>query len=886
MPGMVGGFLRRNIYYFNNDELFVFGNKYKTGLFRVLYSNEGMAEGLMNRRNSQTNNKGESKRSENWEIYTSLTQVNFHFKIDSSTVIWVSYEWRVLKGKEILIIRNFIITSLLNINTGKDLEYIQICNLIIISLVNFNKVINQYGNLGQYWMYKTFNIQYIKITRIFVYVMNNNLYIIKIYDVDIYKLNGGKIAEKAKAKGNSLDIRNKLIIPSLFQTNTNYKTKSRPIFYIGKQNSVLHYNVNLHLLHKRNYSVQNPVKGREDNLVLWPSSEELLRFEKSVYEKQMVLVKQAEKLGVYHKEVMRKQLVLSMSYEFRIIAVNNLIHSLGSLTPGIDNEVISTKSSIDEKMRIVEKLKDYVKHSERYKASPVKRVYVPKVNGKMRPLGIPTIIDRGLQHLVKLVLDPIVEMNSDIHNYGFRRYRSAKNAIGILRAQFKTCEFKAEKKWILDADIKGFFDNINHDWLMKNTPLHKKLLILLKSWLKAGHIEKNVFHMSEAGTPQGQGGVISPVLANLTLNGLEEATYSSIYPLTRSKERRLVIKYKDGSKTRIGLYLFIVRYADDFVIIARSQHILKRYVLPKIKEFLTQRGLVLSSEKTKVYTMSDEKSELNFLGYTLKYRSNWKFKRSFIFRHIGERGIALYPNKQKVYEVIKKLRNIIKKGQNLTSYSLISLLNPIISGWANYYNIGNSTQFRDYIRQALWKMCWKWCQRKHKRWGKRKIAKYYFYDPSGKKFKGKTWTFYGLTKSPSIYKDIKNGKKIYLQDISTTNTILASKEFIIPQRLLNIHAYHPEYHKLIEFQKTLNVKSLGKYSPQKGKLMKRQNSICTICNKLISTEQMLRGAIHIHHVVPIFFLIKGGSRSSLKNMQLVHSWCHRSINHFKQPDLD
>lgn len=132
-------------------------------------------------------------------------------------------------------------------------------------------------------------------------------------------------------------------------------------------------------------------------------------------------------------------------------------------------------------------------------------------------------------------------------------------------------------------------------------------------------MEEGVFHMNETGTPQG--GVISPCLANFTLDGLEDVIYSSILPLTESKERRIIIKHRDGTKSRVSLNLFVVRYADDFVIVARSKHILVKYVLPKITEFLGVRGLQLSKEKTKIFTLSDEKSELNFLGYTLKYRS-------------------------------------------------------------------------------------------------------------------------------------------------------------------------------------------------------------------------------------------------------------------------
>jgi len=122
------------------------------------------------------------------------------------------------------------------------------------------------------------------------------------------------------------------------------------------------------------------------------------------------------------------------------------------------------------------------------------------------------------------------------------------------------------------------------------------------------------------GTPQG--GVISSCIANFTLDGLEDVIYGSICSLTKSKERRIIIKHKDKSKSRISLNLFIVRYADDFIIIARSKHIIVKYVLPKIIEFLKIRGLTLSREKTKIFSLSDEKSELNFLGYTLKYRSN------------------------------------------------------------------------------------------------------------------------------------------------------------------------------------------------------------------------------------------------------------------------
>jgi RNA-directed DNA polymerase len=165
-----------------------------------------------------------------------------------------------------------------------------------------------------------------------------------------------------------------------------------------------------------------------------------------VFKKQMNMADLVKKFGTRDKKVFREQLVLAMSYDFRVVAINNLINSKGSSTPGVDGNIINNKVDDKIKLKMVEELKYYVKYSNIYRAAPVKRAYIPKGNGKVRPLGIPTILDRGLQHLVKLLLEPIVEMNSDQHSYGFRRYRTAKNAIGILRAQLRTTENKTENK--------------------------------------------------------------------------------------------------------------------------------------------------------------------------------------------------------------------------------------------------------------------------------------------------------------------------------------------------------------------------------------------------------------------------------------------------------
>ena len=826
----------------------------------------------MNRRNFQTNLKEKSKRSYGCVIYISLMKVNFHFKIDSSTIVWVGYKLWV-HGKDILGIRNVIIASLLNIKTGKNLYFIQE-SIYFIFYTFFNEIIGQHGNLENFILFILWSLNWQE-SKPTAYVLHKDLHNFQIVKLELCNWGGGKIIEKANALVNTSDIGLK------FNSINRYywiKWNTQPCLLQGKLNSILHYMVNPIMLQIRNYSIQNPntKRGRKSNMTIWPNNTEIIKLEENVLKKQIALVNLAKNYGINDKRVMREQLVLAMSLDFRIVAINNLIQSKGSNTAGIDGIIINKKSDDIIKIKIVEELKYYIKNSKEYIAIPVKCVSLPKGKKNMRPLGIPIIFDRGLQHLVKLILEPIVEINNDKHNYGFRRYRSAKNAIGILRAQLKTTEGKAENKWILDADIKGFFDNISHNWLLNNIPLNKNLLDLLASWLKAGHIEGNVITNDESGTPPW--GVLSPILANFALNGLENSVYESIYLLTKSKEKRIVIKYKDGTRSRIATNLFIVRYADDFVVLARSKHIIKKYVLPKIKFFLAERGLQLSLEKTKIFTLSDETSVLNFLGYSFKYQSKWKYNRAFIFKHSGGRGIALYPNKIKVYEVINKLRNLIKSSQNLTSYTLISLLNPIITGWANYFNIGNCARFRDYIRQALWKLTWAWCRNKHRRWGKKKIANYYFISKERTTFKGRIWTFQGISKTRSRYNEKSINKTIYLQDISVANRILSAKDYIIPKRLLDIHGFDKNYMKLVEFQANLNLKSFNRYSPFKGKLLKKQKSICKICNNLITLEQIAEKVVHIHHVEPLF---KGGARSKLKNMELLHSWCHYQIDHFK-----
>src|SRR2546425_5763472 len=199
------------------------------------------------------------------------------------------------------------------------------------------------------------------------------------------------------------------------------------------------------------------------------------------------------------------QRLLTHSYSGKVLAVRRVTENNGKETPGVDQEIWDTP---EKKIQAVHALK-----RRGYRSQPLRRVYIPKADGKtMRPLGIPTMIDRAQQAVHLLALDPVVETTADRNSYGFRQQRSCADAI---EQCFKTLR-NAKTQWILEGDIKSCFDEISHEWLLAHVPMDK---VILRKWLKAGFMEKHILYPTEAGSPQG--GICSPVLANLTLDGLE-----------------------------------------------------------------------------------------------------------------------------------------------------------------------------------------------------------------------------------------------------------------------------------------------------------------------------------------------------------------------------
>lgn len=386
------------------------------------------------------------------------------------------------------------------------------------------------------------------------------------------------------------------------------------------------------------------------------------------------------------------QHLLTHSASGKLLAARRVTENDGRRTAGVDGVLWDSPAKKLEGARSLA--------ARGYKAQPLRRIHIPKANGKLRPLGIPTMRDRAMQALYLLGLDPIAETKADTNSYGFRIGRSCADAIEHCFTAFK----QANPAWILEGDIKGCFDNISHDWLLANVPLNK---VILREWLKSGFIEKQVFYDTVSGTPQG--GIISPVLANFALDGLQQRIREQ-FPLNGSGSEK-------GKKACVNL----VRYADDFIITGRSREILKYEVKPMVEAFMAERGLVLSVEKTKITHLSEG---FDFLGQNVRRYPNGK--------------LLIKPAKKSIASLLSKVRDLVKLHQSKPAHILISKLNMMIRGWAAYHRHVVSKRIFAYIDYRIFKYLWSWACARHSKKGKRWIKRKYF-----ERVGTRDWIFFG-----------------------------------------------------------------------------------------------------------------------------------------------
>jgi RNA-directed DNA polymerase len=344
----------------------------------------------------------------------------------------------------------------------------------------------------------------------------------------------------------------------------------------------------------------------------------------------------------------------------------------GRLTAGVDGEVVLTPEA---KMRLVERIEQ---NSEPFKALPVRRVYIPKPGShKRRPLGIPVIFDRCHQARVVNALEPEWEARFEPKSYGFRPGRGCHDAIDAIHRT--SCGKSTKRRWVLDADLAGAFDRIAHDHILTMLGTFPARG-MVKQWLKAGVVEQGLLHRTEEGTPQG--GVVSPVLLNAALHGMEKA--AGVRYHTTGRAAGWVIADSP----------VLIRYADDFVALCHSRHEALE-VKARLASWLALRGLAFNEDKTRVVTLDEG---FDFLGFNVR-------------RH-GDK-LLIKPSRAAVRRIRERLRTELRALRGANAQAVIKRLNPIIRGWAAYHRGVVSSQTFSALDDHMWRLTYKWAQFTH-----------------------------------------------------------------------------------------------------------------------------------------------------------------------------
>ena len=500
------------------------------------------------------------------------------------------------------------------------------------------------------------------------------------------------------------------------------------------------------------------------------------------------------------------QHLLTHSFSGKVLAVKRVTENKGKRTAGVDRIVWNTQEKKAAAIHLLRR--------RGYRSLPLRRVHIPKSSGNgTRPLGIPAMKDRAMQALYLLALDPIAETTGDPNSYGFRSERCTADAI---EQCFIALGQENAAEWILKCDIRACFDRISHEWILANIPLDKTIL---RQWLAAGFIDKHVLHPTTAGVPQG--GIASPVIANMVLDGIEKELREK-YPTKTRRARR--------AKAHM------IRYADDVLFIGSSKELLEQEIMPSVCRFMSERGLELSAEKTQIVHVKDG---FDFLGQNVR-------------KYSGK--ILIKPAQKNVKAFLDKIRKVVKTNKQATAGQLIVQLNSIIRGWANYHRHVVSSQTFGRVDCELFKVLWRWAKRRHPKKNRWWIARKYFHRNNDPK-----WVFSGeVIEKDGDQKDVRliNAASVHIR------------------RHVKIRGaanpYDPEWE--VYFEKRLGAKMLNTLRGKRQllRLWLEQKGLCPICGQKITKGT----GWHNHHIIQ---RLHGGKDGS-ENRVLLHPDCHWDVH--------
>ncbi len=445
----------------------------------------------------------------------------------------------------------------------------------------------------------------------------------------------------------------------------------------------------------------------------------------------------------YHdfNQVNKLRRILNSSKLVKLLAVRKVTQdNRGRKTAGVDKVIIN-----EGKQRIA--LADKLKLND--VAPPLKRVSIPKPNGKVRSLGIPTIEDRAKPELCKGSIQPIYEAMAEANVYGFSSARSTHDAIEAVFSDIKTMQ-----KYVLEGDLTAFFDNIKPEAILESQVIRrtdKKTQRQIQAWIEAGAIDKETFCKTEKGTPQG--GVISPLLANIAFSGMETMLY----------------EWADtwkGSKRTNRKNLTISIYADDFVILHKDETIIKEAKERIAKWCFEKMGVELNETKTPI---SHTSAGFDFLGFNFRQYPVTTNKQGF--------KTLVKPSKESIKKHINAIHDVLKRNKAAPQEAVISKLNPIITGWSNYYCHVVSKDIYSKVDQIMWIKTWKWACRRHNNKSLRWVKDKYFKKDGTRNWvfktevKGKTYTLNKHSDTKIVrHCKVSKAPNTYLTSIQSTGS--------------------------------------------------------------------------------------------------------------------